>query len=343
MKRIIVAALVMALAVAGYFSLKGPLQAPSSEPVASTAPANSATKKKLEKVVLRLSWVHDLAYAGIYLAKDKGYFKRNGLDVSLEPGGFGLDPIKQVATGTDQFGIAGAGNLLLARAQGVPIVAIGIYFQRSGVGYFTRQDSGITSFKQFRGKLIGVQTGTDTDVLYRVLLKRNGMTSKDVHEVPIQYDMAPFLTKQIDVLPGYVTNQPIVLSDKGINVNTITADSEGLNYYGSVFFTTEKMIQEHPDIVLKFMQSLQQGWKDAFDHKDQAIEAAKRWAPDFDPKILPQIYDAAIPLIKSDIAGVPINGMDDSRWLTTLQVMKDSGMLVREIELEKAYNKSFTK
>ena len=298
-------------------------------------------KGELEKVTFRLSWVHDLAYAGLYLAKDNGYFEQEGLDVTLEPGGFGLDPIKQVASGADQFGIAGAGNLLLARAKGISVVAVGIYFQRSGVGYVTRKDSGITSFKQFKGKRVGVQTGTDTDVLYRVLLRRNGLTSEDVEEVPVQYDMAPFLNGQIDVLPGYVTNQPITLRDQGFDVNVISADSEGLNYYGSTFITTEKLIEERPDLVRTFMRALQRGWQDAFEHKDQAIAAAQRWAPDFDPDVLPYIYDAAMPLIKADIPGVPTNGMDDERWRITMEVMQMSGMLTEAIDLSEAYTKAF--
>lgn len=340
MKKIAVGALAAVLAAAIYFAATTSHIIPADTSTAVQPAAQPPAK--LEKVSFRLSWVHDLAYAGLYLAKDNGHFKRAGLDVDLQPGGFGLDPIKQVATGADDFGIAGAGNLLAARAQGIPIVAIGIYFQRSGVGYTTRKESGITSFKQFKGKRIGVQTGTDTDMVYRVLLKRNGLTPKDVREVPIQYDMAPFLNNQIDVLPGYVTNQPITLRGKGIDVNVISASDEGLNFYGNVFFTTEKMIQERPEFVKQFMHALQLGWKDAFENKEATIAAARRWAPDFDPKDLPLIYDAAIPLIKADIPGVPINGMNDERWRITMQVIRDAGLLKEDIDIRKAYTKAFT-
>jgi NitT/TauT family transport system substrate-binding protein len=346
MKKVIGLVVVLALALGGWYWLdqraKSPVttgQAPVTAPGSS---ASQATPKQLQKATMRLSWVHDLAYAGIYLAKENGHFERAGLDVKLEPGGFGLDPIKQVASGADHFGIAGAGNLLVARSQGVPVVAIGIYFQRSGVGYTTRKESGITTVTQFKGKRVGVQTGTDTDTLYRVLLARAGLRSKDVTEVPVQYDMTPFISGQIDVLPGYVTNQPITLRGKGIDVNVISADSEGLKFFGSVFFTTEKMIAEQPQVVRAFVQALQAGWKDAFENKDQAIAAARRWAPEFDPKDLPLIYDSAIPLIRSDIPGVPINGMDDERWRTTLSVMKDGGLLKGDIDLSKAYDKRFT-
>ena len=80
-----------------------------------------------KSVSLRLAWVYDMAEVGIFVADRKGYFREEGLNVKIEPGGFGLDPIKPVAAGTNDFGVGGAGNLLLARAQGVPVVAFGAF------------------------------------------------------------------------------------------------------------------------------------------------------------------------------------------------------------------------
>jgi len=351
MRRVgIVGVVVLVVAVLAYFwAVTSPQSTPTPTPVAATtAPAAPATvekttPKKLEKISFRLSWVHDLAYGGLYLAHDKGYFADEGLDVTIQPGGFGLDPVKQVGAGSDQFGIAGAGNLLVARQKGVPIVAIGTYFQRSGVGYFTRKDSGITKFSQFKGKRVGVQTGTDTDTTFRALLALNHMTSADVVEVPIQYDMAPFVSGNIDVLPGYVTNQPITLAAKGIETNIISADSEGLKFYGSIFITTEKMIAEHPELVRRFMRAMQRGWALFFKDKQAAVEAARRWAPEFDTKVLPKIYDAAMPLIRADIPGIPINGMTAERWKVTEKVMRTAGLVKGKLDLQAAYTLKFLK
>jgi NitT/TauT family transport system substrate-binding protein len=304
-------------------------------------PAFAQQVARPERVTIRLSWVHDLAYAGLYLALDNGHFARAGLDVTLAPGGFGLDPIRQVAGGGDQLGIAGVGNLLLARAQGVPIVAVSIYFQRNGVAFTVRGDSGIRRFADFRGRRIGIQTGTDTDVIYRILARRAGLSVGDVREVPIQFDMTPFLTNQIDILPGYVTNQPVVLRSRGLDVNVITGSSEGLDLYGSVFFTTERLIRDRPDLVRRLVQSIQLGWQDAFSNKEQVIAAARRWAPEFDASVLPAIYDASMPFIMSDLPGVPINGMNHQRWQDTMQALREVGMLRQDIDLRRAYTEEF--
>lgn len=157
----------------------------------------SETEKKLETIKFRLAWIVDMAEVGVFVAKEKGHFAKEGFEVIIEPGGFGLDPIRLVASGSNEYGIGGAGNLLLARGQGVPVVAIAAEFQNTPVGFITRKDSGLTAFKDFKGKRIGIQTGADTDVLYRALLAMNGMTSKDVKEIPLQYDMSPFVSNLI--------------------------------------------------------------------------------------------------------------------------------------------------
>lgn len=295
-----------------------------------------------QKASVRLAWVYDMAEVGLFVAKDEGAFKRNGFDMTIEPGGFGLDPIKLVASGTNDFGVAGGGNLLLARAQGVPVVAIGAEFQDTPVGFIVRADSPIQSFADFRGRRVGIQTGTDTDVLYRALLHANGMTSADVREVPIQFDAGPFATGRIDVLPGYVTNQPITLRGNGIATRVVSAQSQGLRYYGNVYFTTERMIQEHPDRVRAFMAAARQGWERALADKNSAIAAVRARSPDFKPVDLALIYDAVVPFIKP-AQGTPLLGMEQARWEVTRKVLTDAGMLDTQVDLSKAYTDAFLK
>ena len=206
---------------------------------------------KLEKVSFRLAWVPDMAEVGLFVAKEYGYFEKYGLDVTIEPGGFGLDPIKLVASGQNDYGIAGAGNILIARDKDIPVIATGVEFKNTPVGFIVMSNSNINSFKDFKGKKVGVQTGTDTDVLYRALLKRYQIKPAEINEVPIQFDMAVFTNGLIDVLPGYITNQPVLLKEKGFDIKVISAASQGLDYYGNVFFTTETTAAKNKDQVKK--------------------------------------------------------------------------------------------
>lgn len=298
---------------------------------------------EMEKVSLRLAWVYDMAEVGIFVAKELGYFEKEGLDVTIEAGGFGLDPIKLVAAGSNDFGIAGGGNLLLARSRGVPVVAIAAEFQNTPVGFLTHKSSGITSFKQFKGKRVGIQTGADTDVLYRALLATNSMSSNDVQEVAIQFDMGPFVNGIIDVLPAYVTNQPITLKGKGIETNVITAASQGLSYYGNVFITTEDKIDKNPEQVVRFVRAVRAGWSHALTNKVDAIAALQKYTKEFDPKDLDQIYDAVMPFIRPDETGVELLGMSSERWMSTARVLKSASLLEQVPDLKKSYSMEFSK
>jgi ABC-type nitrate/sulfonate/bicarbonate transport system substrate-binding protein len=294
-----------------------------------------------EKVSVRLAWLYDMAEAGIFVAKEYRYFEKEGLEVTIEPGGFGLDPIKLVAAGSNDFGVGGAGNLLLARSRGVPVVAVGVEFQNTAVGFITRKQSGIAAFRDFKGKRVGIQTGADTDVLYRTLLARNHMTSRDVREVPIQYDMGPFVNGAIDVLPGYVTNQPITLAGKGVETNVITAASQGLNYYGNVYFVSEDKLKANPDQVARFVRALQAGWTHALANKGDAIATLRKYTKEFDPKDLDRIYDAVMPFVEPDEPGIPRLGMSMARWQTTADVLIGAGLLKQVPDLARAYITQF--
>jgi NitT/TauT family transport system substrate-binding protein len=114
---------------------------------------------KLTPLSFRLKWLIYSSFASHFVALDRGYFRDEGLNVTINPGGPGVDPIRLVATGGDDVGLAGYEQILMAREKGIPVVAIGEDYVRSGVGFFSLKDSGINKPEDF----IGIKS-----VLYRV-------------------------------------------------------------------------------------------------------------------------------------------------------------------------------
>jgi NitT/TauT family transport system substrate-binding protein len=170
---------------------------------------------------------------------------------------------------------------------------------------------------------------------------RYKMTPRDIKEVPIQYDMGPFVNNIIDVLPGYVTNQPITLRSKGFEVNVLTAASQGVHYYGNVFFTTEDMIREHPDTVRRFLRAVYNGWQHALNNKEDAIASLQAFTQDFNPADLEKIYDAVMPFIKPKNPDIPLLMMTKKMWESTYQVLRDAGLSQSGKSVEGAFNNTF--
>lgn len=291
------------------------------------------------KISLRLAWVYDMAEVGVFVAKEKGFYAKEGIDLNIEPGGGNSGPpFPLVSARSFDFGVGGAGELLMARSQGMPVVAIGAEFQNTPVGFIVREESDIRTFSDFRRKRVGIQTGSDTDTLYRALLSKNGLKSTDIKERPINFSMALFLANEIDVLPGYVTNQPITLAGKGVKTRVITAKSEGLNYYGNIYFVTEKTLKERPDLVKRFMRATKAGWEHALTNKADAIAALKVYTKDFGDSDLDKIYDAVMPFIKPDEQSVPLLGMTRQRWESTQNVLTSSGVMKKPLDISSAYS-----
>ena len=99
---------------------------------------------KPDTVRVRLKWLNQAQFAGFYVAKEKGFYSRQNLNVHLEPGGLDFPAIQLVGSGTDDFGVTGAEEILLARSKGIPVVAIALISQlrrRQGLGITKQREA----------------------------------------------------------------------------------------------------------------------------------------------------------------------------------------------------------
>lgn len=222
---------------------------------------------------LRLKWLYDPGFAGEMVADRRGLFEQNGITLAIRPGGFESDPIKLVSNGSDTFGVAGADSFLLARSKGIPIVAFAAGYIETPVVFYSREEANIVTPSDWKGKRIGVQAGQDTETIYKVLLNAAGLTKNDVVEVPVKYDFSPFLHGDVDVWPGYAATQSYILHEKGIPYRTVVPSERGVKYVGTVYFTTETVMNDHPEWIEAFIKSLIAGWEFTYDHEPEAIVA----------------------------------------------------------------------
>lgn len=301
---------------------------------------NSGCSEKSRTISVRLKWLYAAGFAGDMIALKKGFFEKNGLAVELHEGGFNLDPIKLVASGSDQIGTAGADQILLARAQGLPLVCIAVVFQSSPVVFLTRKDSGITKPNDFVGRTVGIQPATDVMPIYEALLRKLSIDRKEIQEIPIQYSLTPFLEKQIDVLPAWATNQTYILDKMGIKYNLIDPREYGINVYGMCYFTTEKMIAESPDLLQLYIDSVIKGYRWAFDNKDSATQIVIS----FSDKLDYQQERYQLGELERYVIDAPdrrLGWMTKDKWGSTQQLYLDVGMLKGAVDLNKVYTTQF--
>lgn len=299
----------------------------------------ACSRQQPDELSIRLKWIHQAQFAGFYYAQETGLYAAKGVTVSLRPGGVDYPAIKRVASGSDHFGVAGADQILIARGNGIPIVAVACIYRKSPFVLFALSGSGINSVEDLRGKRVGVLLGGSEELVYRAMLRKAGLTSADVNEIPVELDITPLLTGQIDVWPGYSINEPITLEDQGHQVTLIWPEDYGIHVYSDVLFTTEEMIRTNPQIVRDVVDATVKGWEGAFSDRNSAVEFTLTYSDQLREDHERKMLDASAELVMPDQK--PIGWMEREAWENLHQLLRTSGFLKEDVDIDQAFSIDF--
>jgi NitT/TauT family transport system substrate-binding protein len=305
------------------------------------AEVSAASPTQPVKISTRLKWLPGALYLGSIAAKQNGYWSQQGLDVTIEPGGFEADPIKLVAAGSNDFGITGAEQLLQARANGVPIVAIYMELKDSPVGWMTLKSSKITEPQQFKGKRVGAWYGTNAEPTFDALMNKLSIDTKAMTRVPIKFDMNPLYTGQVDVIPVYLNGHPLEARRNGKEVNTINPRDYGIRLYGNVYFTTEKMIKERPEVVQKFVNGLARAWRETLADPAAAVTTLLKAEPKLDGALELEVLTVSRDFFTGGVPTERLGQMTLERWEEVKTVMSTYSDLPKMVNLADAYTNKF--
>jgi len=320
-----VALLVLMLGAVGYFLIN-----------------NDLLKRKpaeIKDATLKLKWVHQAQFAGNYIAKEKGFYEDEGINLNIEPFSFEDHAIDSVTKGDADFGITSAAELLLARADGKPIKALAVIFKISPECAYSLKKNGITKPQDFIGKTIGVEPGVSGEWLYYLMMSKLGIDRGGLEEIEIGYDATELLEGRTDVSLGYVINEPHQAIESGEEVNIILFAEYGVNMYADVLFATDDMISTNPDMVDGFVDATLKGWRYAIENEKEAVEATLKYATDSTKSHETYMLNQAIPLIHTGDSS--IGKMEKVEWEKAQQLLLDQGQLKKAIDIEKSYTTEF--
>ncbi|RRR70312.1 MAG: ABC transporter substrate-binding protein [Candidatus Viridilinea halotolerans] len=317
--------------------LVGCSAATNQAPPPSAAPG----APEVRQVSMRLQWFPQWQFAGYIVALRKGYYADAGLEVTLLPGGPDLVPLPLVAAGNDSFGSTGADTILIAREQGIPVVALATWFQTSPVAFMVHSDAGISGPQDFVGRRVAMFYGDNVETEYLAMLQAAEVDRSAIQEIPGDYSIAPFLERRIDVWPVYATDQPNTARRLGAEVDLIFARDYGVQLLGDVLFTTESFLHTHPRTVAAFVTATLRGWEDALANPDEAIELILAYNPELEREQL--IFEASetIKLLRYG-AGERCLGLNDPTvWQAQADLMQQLELLSDPPNLEAAIQGQF--
>lgn len=295
-----------------------------------------------EKVSLRLKWVNQAQFAGFYVASAKGFYAKEGLELTINPGGPNLNAEALVASGADTFGLTGGvESHLAARDKGLPLVGLGVAHQKTPYGFVAFKESGIAKLPDLKGKKVSTWFTGAQYTLAAVLATAN-LTDKDVTIAPQSVSMNPFINKEVDVATVTLFNELNVLKSKGLtNLVLFQPDDFGISAQRDTIVTTEAMIKDKPALVQGFLTASLKGWKYALENQKEAIDIVLR----VDPSLDRPHQEAMLAVIKDlMVAGKGAEGLG-AIDLPTIKKQHDillaNKVMKAPVDLDKAFDASF--
>ena len=308
---------------------------------------NSGAPKTTEttKISVALDWLPYAMHSGLFVAKERGYFADEGLDVDIHAPADAATILQTVAQGRDNFGLNYHPDVLLARSEGLPVVSVAALAQHPLYAIMTLKESGFTRPRDLAGKRIGHAGVPLERLLLDTVFKNDGVEKgvEGVQWINVGYDaLTGLLAGQLDGISVYYTNQPIIAENEGRQSNIIKVVDYGVpDYYELVIVTNEDMIKNNPDIVERFLRAVSKGYKEAAKDPSGSIELMKRSNPELDTAVANKEVLLEVPLWFAD------NGMfgwqEESKWLSFAQWMKDGGLLTKPVDARQAFTNSFVK
>lgn len=301
----------------------------------------SEQKEGLKKVTVVLDWTPNTNHTGLYVAKEKGYFKKQGLDVNIIlPGEAGADQL--VASGKAEFGVGYQESVTQARVQDVPLVSIAAVIQHNTSGFASPKDKGITTPKDFEGKSYG---GWGSPVEKAVMTSIMKQENADVEKVDFvnmgDTDFFTAVKRDVDFAWIYYgwTGIEAELRGEELNMMYVKDYSEKLDYYTPVLTTNENMIEKDPETVKAFLTASSKGYQFAIDNPQEAGEILLDAAPDLDKELVMKSQKWLAPKYKDDADRWGEQKLEV--WENYATWMYDNDLLDKELESEKAFTNEF--
>ena len=301
----------------------------------------SKNEQPLEEVSYRLKWLFNISVVGDLWADAHGNFERNGLKVTVKPGGPEKDAIKELEIGHAQFGVASADQVIRAVSKGSPIVVLAQLFQVNPLHWIYRPDkTPLKTPQDLKGRVIGITYGGNDETIMRALLAKYKIKEDEVDLFSVRYDYTPFYQGKVDLWPLYRNAQAPIIGEKlrkaGEKFDLMSPNKLGVQFVANSIVTTQKMMEERPETVKRFMRALLEAWREALDpeNKDKAIETVLKYNQETPEEIVRKQLPATRNLMLPE-PGFEFGKIDLAAWKQTEQIMLVQKLIAGPVQIEK--------
>lgn len=316
-----------------------PLAVATAQPVPTTETL-APTSVALEHINLGVGYIPNVQFAPFYVAQSKGFYTAEGLEVDLE---YGLenDFVTLTAQGERDFAVASGDQVILARAQDLPVVYVMKWYERFPVGVMALAETGIDTPQKLNGHSVGIPGLFGASYVgWQALVYAAKLDPAKINLEQIGFTQAEaIIQKKVDAAVIYVANEPVQLTRLGYQVDVIQV-SDYIDLVSNGLITNEKVIQEKPDLVRRLVQATLRGLEYTIAHPDEAFAIVRQSVREITDKDAPTqraVLDASIKLWRSDQPGIS----DPTAWATSVKFMQETGLIQAPVNVDTLYTNEF--
>lgn len=278
------------------------------------------------------------AQGGFWAANADAEYDRLNIEVVMRQGNPQISPVTMVASGQHDFNQQTSDTILLSRAQGIPLVALMTTFTDTPLGVMYHAENPLSDFSDLEGRIAYLGF---TSNWYRYVVSKFGLEGKfEVRNYTGQLSL--FLADKSVVTQCFITSEPLIARKQGFDVGYIRVADSGYNPYTNVLFTSERMIQEKPDVVQAVVTAGLRGWRSYTQDPAKYLPFIKEIRPDYDIELALESQKEEEKLYTGEPFDFDKFGtITMERMQTIHDQMREVGVLEQDVDVSQAFAPEF--
>jgi len=318
--------------------------------LAALAMGVSAPVNAQQKFPFRLNWTLYGEHAPFFVARDKGFYREEGLEVEIQEGSGSTTVAQLVANATSPVAYVDAATMMRGVGAGMPIKAVGVTLQQSPMAFIYRADAARpTKISEIKGSRIAITAGDASLAIFTAFMGKLGMKVEDVQMITVANPAAKeqaVLAKQADALLGYFMDQgPRMQLQTGVKMGwTRLYDMAGVTTLSSAIIANNDWLKDakNQDALRRFLRASQRGWQYSFDNRAEAAEIFRKAAPVFTQEIALLEVDGTMTIIRTErTKGKPIAWSDAGDWKDSQELLEKFAKLKPQPDVSVYYTNSY--
>ena len=302
------------------------------------------------KVRFTLDWIPGATHGAFLIALQKGYYKAEGLDVTIDRGKGSAEVVRQLASNVYDMGFPDINVVMDFNSknpdQAFPVLMSG--YEEAPAAIIMLKSSGITEPKQLNGKKLGSAVNDSTFKLFPIFAKQTGidMSSMQIQNIEPGLREVLLAQKKVDAIPGQIFNSLLELKAKGVpasDINYFMYKDYGLELYGNSVAASRQFLKEHPDAVKGFLRATIKGLKDMARDPELAVKAAVAYEPLLNPDIERERLRVALDccILTETVRKKGFGDVDQDRLRNIITLITEAYKLPRKPALEEVFNPDY--